>query len=1320
MKRLLALCTIGLGVVLAQNTIFSDNMDNFPSGWVLEPVRGTVNWTRMTDRYNTPSASAKCCNSSSYPNSLANRMTKYFSLSGYGVAKLRFWRWLGLETAGWDTIRLEFHSATGWYTVWQTTAVLEQWRQDSFDVPATVDGIRFHFGCNDQQTGFGVYVDDVELTAYLTDVGVTRIITPTGRVDSGVGVVPRCSTYNYSACPVSYWVMCRIGTSYRDSIFVSGHLPGTFREVAFPLWPNPGPRGTLPVRCSTMLAYDFQRANDHADTTCRVAVRDVGCAAVTGPPNAVDSGYAVTPQALLFNAGTEPETTFAWMRIGSFYSDTRQQAIAPGETVLVNFASRVLTGPRGTHTARCTTMTTNDCAPGNDLKTRQIDVRVHDVGAVALLSPGGVVDSGTLVDPRARVQNFGTYTENFNCIYRIGTYCDTQQVFALAPGATRDVSFASFVAIPGNYTRTCSTMLSTDLPAANDAVSASLLVRYLDLGIPRILAPHTRILPGSIAPRVEVRNYGNVPITNCPVVLRIDPGYQQTVNTSLAPGQTDTLVYPIWNATFGTYRATARHSLSGDMNIRNDSVVKTVVVGAAYHDVGASGLRRPDSITNPGSISPMVSIFNYGSVPDSNVPVRLSIEDAGGNVVFSANDTFRGPIEPGEELNVTFRSYWLASTGSYTVRAWTLLGSDEQRANDTMRQRVLVALHSVCPMAVLTPSGSVGASHPLRPRIRVRNRGSVADSFPVHLLVERFATPVYRDSARCKLAPGETAVVTLPTWTPVAIGDHQCMAWTLLPGDARTDDDTIWSTFVVSDPVIDAAADAILAPAGLTPPGPLRPQARVRNAGNIQASFWAFLVFFRQGLPVYAESSWVDLLGQNETRVITLPVWQAGAGDYRAVFSVRCAGDVNTGNDTNRVLFAVRAPGRWIERSSVPVLPGGREVGKGGALTAVPTALYALKGNKTSDFFRYPTGDSTWLTSASIPDGREAKKVGDGGALTNDGSNFIYALKGNGTSGFWCYDTRGDSWSQKADVPKAPSNKKVKGGSGLAYVEKSGVGSVYCLKGGKTDFYRYRIDSDTWYTLASAPSGERAKWDKGSWLVWDGERKLYAHKAKYHELWVYDIDADTWEPAPLPGMPMVGLSGRKKSKDGGCAAWGGGVVYALKGGNTQECWAFIPSLTTWTEFDTIPSVGSSLKRKKPKAGAGVAYLDGVVWALKGNKTREFWCYTADSSLMFAQARVQGIQSSASSTLQTEPNGSWVCCASPVVRSSRISLKYSYPGPGHSLLTLYDAVGRVASSLALAPGRARSTELSTQQLKPGVYFVRLSGEHGTAVQKLVIE
>ncbi|MBM3323551.1 hypothetical protein FJY69_08760, partial [candidate division WOR-3 bacterium] len=592
MKLLLVLCSVGLGVALAQNTIFSDNMDNFPSGWVLEPVRGTVNWARMTDRYNTPNASAKCCNTATYPDGIANRMTRYFSLSGYGAAKLRFWRWLGLDSPGWDTIRLEFRSATGWYTVWQTRAYLEQWRPDSFDVPVTVDGIRFHFGTNNQQNGFGVYVDDVELTAYVTDVGVTRIITPTGRVDSGVGVVPRCSTYNYSACPVSYWVMCRIGTSYRDSAFVSGHLPGTFREVAFPQWPNPGPRGTMPVRCSTMLTYDFQRANDYADASCRVAVRDVGCAAVTGPPAVVDSGYAVTPQALLFNAGTEPETTFAWMTIGSFYSDSRQQAIAPGETVLVNFTTRVLAGPRGVHTARCTTLTANDCAPGNNRQTRQIEIRVHDVGATALLSPGSVVDSGTLVDPSARVQNFGTYTESFDCIFRVGNYCDTQQVFALAPGATRVINFASFVAVPGSYAMTCSTMLATDLPAANDAVRGTLLVRYLDAGVTRILVPHSRILPGSVVPQVEVKNCGNVTIPNCPVTLRIDPGYQQTVSISLAPGQTDTLVYPNWNAALGTYRAVARHSLSGDMNPRNDSVVKTVVAGIVYHDVGATGLRR--------------------------------------------------------------------------------------------------------------------------------------------------------------------------------------------------------------------------------------------------------------------------------------------------------------------------------------------------------------------------------------------------------------------------------------------------------------------------------------------------------------------------------------------------------------------------------------------------------------------------------------------------------------------------------------------------------------------------------------------------------
>jgi hypothetical protein len=1314
---------LGLAFSQAQVVVFSDNMESFPSGWTLEHPRGGTDWARMGDRYNSASYSAKCCNGTYYPPSITNRIVRYFDLSGYGAARLKFWRWVDLDGVGWDTIKLEFHTVTGWSTVWElhdggdTVAV---WRAESLDVPVTVDGIRFQFGCNNQLQGFGVYIDDVVLTGYYTDAGVTKIVAPTGTLDSGTTLTPMCSVYNYSSFPSSYRVLCRIGSSYRESTEVVSHPCGTSQLVAFPPW-TVGPRGDASVRCSTMLPLDAQPGNDSRDTTCHVRVHDVGCSALLSLPTEVDSGYGVTPQAMVFNRGSETETFYTLMRIGNFYTDTRQTAgLAPGESALITFTSRILNGPRGAHVAQCSTMLGTDCGTTNDVQSLTITIRVHDVGAIAFVAPGPVVDSGELVYPVGQVGNFGTYTEDFRCIYRIGPFCDTRQVIGLAPGATLDVSFGSWRAMPGSYTRTCSTLSNVDLSTANDSVTGPLTVRYVDVGVTRILVPHTQILPGSLVPEVEVRNFGSQTATNCPVQLTIDPGYVlQSQEVTLIPGQTDTVSFPAWDATIGTYLATAKHVMAGDMNSSNDSVVKTVLVSTAqHHDVGVVRLLSPASTINPGDVALEVGIFNYGSVADSGFAVGLSIEGTGGQVL-SAFDTMR-TVRPGEERPLAFRASWLASTGNYTVKSWTMLSGDEHRNNDTLRQSVLVALHSVCPLAVLAPSGDVGSGYPIAPRIRVRNRGSVTDSFPVCLLIEHNAATVYRDSALCTIDPDDTAVVTLPRWVPPDLGDYQTTAWTYQPHEYKTDDDTIWDAFTVSEPRIDVAAEAVTAPAGLTGPGVVQPQVKVGNPGNVQASCWASLTLTRSGDTAYADSGWVDGVGSDEEMLVDLPPWDAQTGDYSGLLRVRCAGDVNATNDSVVRLVVIRAPGHWAEKTPLPPLPSGRQVSKGGGLTAMtgsaPT-LYALKGNKTQDYYSYRPSDSAWSTLCPIPGGRENKKVGYGAALANDNGRYVYATKGNNSLGFWRYDVTRDSWSQMPDVPRSPSNKRVKAGTGMAYAVQGDTGYVYLLKGYKTDFYRFNTVSDTWHTLASAPAGGHSKWDKGSWLVCDGDHTLYAHKAKYHEFWTYDALTGSWSETPLPGMPLPGTNGKKKSKDGGCATWGSGVIYSLKGGNTQEFWAFVPGSNVWAELETLPRLGSTMKKRRVKAGAGIAYADGAAWALKGNKTGELWHYAADSRALLARTTRDGVSAAADELarqfkLSVRPN--------PASRTSPVCLVCRWPGPANARLTVYDIAGREQLDRNL-PARLGSTDvpLRAGRLNPGIYFVRLTSGQSMLTRKLVI-
>jgi hypothetical protein len=371
----------------------------------------------------------------------------------------------------------------------------------------------------------------------------------------------------------------------------------------------------------------------------------------------------------------------------------------------------------------------------------------------------------------------------------------------------------------------------------------------------------------------------------------------------------------------------------------------------------------------------------------------------------------------------------------------------------------------------------------------------------------------------------------------------------------------------------------------------------------------------------------------------------------------------------------------WTEVAPVPLDPSGREVKHGGwlAYSGDNGLVYAAKGNKTGDFYCYHSAGDSWVALKSIPNGTEGRPPKRGCRGACDGDNYIYMTKGNNTLGFWRFDISQNTWTQMPDVPLGKNHKKVKGGTDMVYVELGGSGYVYLLKGFKQDFMRFNVSGDSWELLADTPKGGRPKWKKGSWLVYDGESNIYAHKAKYGELWTYDPVADTWAGAHVPGIPrQSAMTGKnKKSGEGSGAAWSDGAIYTTKGGNTCEFWMFDPQSVVWIELDTIPQIGSTGRKKRVKYGGDlVSTGDSVFYALKGKKTREFYKYTPPPE--FRAARGSGI--TAAGTL-------------------RLNLR------GASRISVFDANGRLVGS--------------DTRLRSGVYLVRVEFGDNTRYYRYVV-
>ena len=134
------------------------------------------------------------------------------------------------------------------------------------------------------------------------------------------------------------------------------------------------------------------------------------------------------------------------------------------------------------------------------------------------------------------------------------------------------------------------------------------------------------------------------------------------------------------------------------------------------HDVGATRIRTPVENINPGTYQPRVKIANFGLNAESDIPVTLRIDSAGVEL-YSHEELFYGPLQPGSNTVVTIPYEWTSGPrgASYNVTAYTALDSDMDRSDDTVKQvtnlltRQVLMTHDTgyCALTV-TSFGAIG------------------------------------------------------------------------------------------------------------------------------------------------------------------------------------------------------------------------------------------------------------------------------------------------------------------------------------------------------------------------------------------------------------------------------------------------------------------------------------------------------------------------------------------------------------------------------------------------------------------------------------
>ncbi len=729
------------------------------------------------------------------------------------------------------------------------------------------------------------------------------------------------------------------------------------------------------------------------------------------------------------------------------------------------------------------------------------------------------------------------------------------------------------------------------------------------------------------------------------------------------------------------------------------------------HDVGVIRINAPlaGNYDSLATASPSAWVKNFHTDPSPPFKVRFRIG------TWYEDSASVGSLGVGESAYVSFGQWTALERGVLAVKCSTELPFDGAPWNDKVQHNLTVIVHDAGAGTITMPSGTVDSASTITPRVIIHNYGTATENITARL---RIGT--YNQTATATgVAGGDSVELAFPQWQVNLRGNQTPVCSTELATDVYPGNNRNEGAFFGR--VHDAAAAAVLAPRGrVNPNAVINPQVRVRNVGTDIIGVCDVRFEIATG---YAFTVTVyDLAAETDT-VVEFAPWVAGpSGTWQTTARVTTAGDMNPNNNVrlDSVTVGDPVPPGWSEvPAPVPLTPSGKALKDGAWLTFDPmtSTFFAAKGNKTGDFYQYDPAAFAWASKPAIPSGTEAKPPHKGSVGIADGQGFIYAVKGNNTTGFWKYSIADSAWTQLADIPLGLSNKRVKAGSDLAYVDDGESTWVYLLKGGKTEFYRYNTASGAWYALADAPAGARPKWDKGSWLVYNSaERRLYAHKGKYHELYAFSIDSLAWGPQ-MTGMPVANqqTGKNKKAKDGSDGVLFGAAIYALKGGNTAEFYSWDIAAQTWTEQALMPEIGSTGKKKRVKAGGSLATDGEAIYAFKGNKINEFWVYTMGGIAAAPAPRRDGVQLSPAT-----PAAHGFAIRPNPLQGGRATVSYSLPAAGPLIVRVYDATGRELVSSQKIAGRTGAVSLDLRRLAAGIYLVRLEAAGFSSTSKLVVE
>ncbi len=402
-------------------------------------------------------------------------------------------------------------------------------------------------------------------------------------------------------------------------------------------------------------------------------------------------------------------------------------------------------------------------------------------------------------------------------------------------------------------------------------------------------------------------------------------------------------------------------------------------------------------------------------------------------------------------------------------------------------------------------------------------------------------------------------------------------------------------------------------------------KALIKNLGNITDSF---LARFKIG-SVYNRIKSISSLAPNDTiTAIFDTTWSSIRGNYLVSCSTEVPRDTNRTNDKKYLNLTVAYYDAELKDILIPIANdtflttesiAPKVIVKDNSQYSYSTLakIYCLiKGTSTiysdsiqhllipggTDTFTFTKKPLTGVNQGNYVCSTWVTRINDMNPSNNKKSRQFYIKTPPTTNPGW------EDLGQSRNIPQL---KGVKGGGSLVTVID---GDIYALKGNNTkEFYMYDISVENWNTKETIPNVSasiRKRVNKGGALTYNNfTNTIYATKGNNTlEFWAYDIANDSWfNRTQVP-------TGLKRVKGGASLAFlkrgSQHYVYLLKGNNTNEFYGYHCQADTWMKSLEQAPLGSD-GRKYKDGSCIVAGPNDRIYVLKGGaKLNEFYAYDA--------------------------------------------------------------------------------------------------------------